>query len=794
MSFRSRFLVHPLVAAICAALPFSVLAIETANAGVDESATELSAPSGTASGDGRIVTLPRVVAEGDRASIAPARQLDPARLDADRAATSDTATLLDRLPGVSIQQAGGVSGLPAIHGLGDDRLRVLVDGADVTASCPNHMNPALSYLPPSDVARITVYPGVVPVSKGGDSIGGSIVVESDPPAFAAPGEAPVWSGEIGAHYRSNGDAHGASVEATYATERFRLHYAGSTARADNYHAGGDFKSYLFTGRDGHTLDRDEVGSSSYVTHNQRVDLAYTHGDHLLEARLGWQSMPKQGFPNQRMDLTDNRQRRAHLRYVGDFDGVFGGMRLELKGYRETLEHAMDFGEDKRFWYGMASGGAFPPGGGAHPCAPIGATCASGMPMRTESDTTALSADADITFSGEDHLRFGLEFRRYRLDDWWPASGGMMAPETFWNIRDGRRDRDAAYLEWSHRVGERSELELGVRHERVRMDAGEVNGYAPASNMMGSYQMRDAALFNARDRERVDGNWDATALYRVTLGERTHLALGLARKTRSPGLYETYPWSTWSMAAVMNNVAGDGNGYIGNPDLRPERAVTVSATLDHRSADGRREIRFTPYVTRVADYIDAVQWDAATNAPRTTPLRDAFGVLRYANQSARIHGFDLSGRIDFEETRAGVFGLEGELAWHDGENPRTGDALYQQMPLHARLALTWRRSGWEGAVEAEGVARKDRLSDVRNEIGTAGYGLLNLRVAHEWSRFRVDVGVDNVFDRLHALPTGGAYLGQGSTMTTNPLPPNEPRWGQAVPGPGRSIYTALRWTF
>jgi iron complex outermembrane recepter protein len=70
----------------------------------------------------------------------------------------------------------------------------------------------------------------------------------------------------------------------------------------------------------------------------------------------------------------------------------------------------------------------------------------------------------------------------------------------------------------------------------------------------------------------------------------------------------------------------------------------------------------------------------------------------------------------------------------------------------------------------------------------------LRVAREWDRVRLDVGVENLFDRFHALPTGGAYLGQGTTMSMNPTPPNYPQWGVAVPGPGRSIYAAVNVKF
>ena len=45
-----------------------------------------------------------------------------------RAATSDTASLLRDVPGVNLYGAGGVSSLPTIHGLADDRLRIKVDG------------------------------------------------------------------------------------------------------------------------------------------------------------------------------------------------------------------------------------------------------------------------------------------------------------------------------------------------------------------------------------------------------------------------------------------------------------------------------------------------------------------------------------------------------------------------------------------------------------------------------------------------------------------------------------------
>ena len=67
--------------------------------------------------------------------------LDAATLRPMRAATSDTATLLRDVPGVSFYGASGVSSLPAVRGLADDRLRIKVDGMDLIAACPQPHEP-----------------------------------------------------------------------------------------------------------------------------------------------------------------------------------------------------------------------------------------------------------------------------------------------------------------------------------------------------------------------------------------------------------------------------------------------------------------------------------------------------------------------------------------------------------------------------------------------------------------------------------------------------------------------------
>ena len=61
-----------------------------------------------------------------------------------------------------------------------------------------------------------------------------------------------------------------------------------------------------------------------------------------------------------------------------------------------------------------------------------------------------------------------------------------------------------------------------------------------------------------------------------------------------------------MAANMNNLYGDGNGYVGNVDLKPETAHTFSVSSDwHDKTKKNWSFKATPYFTYVADYIDAV---------------------------------------------------------------------------------------------------------------------------------------------------------------------------------------------
>lgn len=695
-----------------------------------------------------------VVKTGKIRDAATPAEVGSAEIAAQHAITRDTASLLRDIPGVHLYGAGGVSSLPVIHGLADDRLRITIDGMDFISSCANHMNPPLSYLDPGNVAKIRVYAGITPVSVGGDSIGGTIIAETAAPQFAAPGQHSLIKGEIGSFYRSNNNATGGNLSATLANEFFSINYSGAITTADNYKAGGNFKSTTATGRPGHTLSLDEVGSTAYKSLTHTLGLALRMDNHLLETKLGYQNVPYQFYPNQRMDMLDNEQKRINARYLGEY----GWGTLDGRIYYEAVDHYMNFSDDKQLVYG---------------------TALNGMPMSSRGRTLGFNLKGDIYLTDVDLLRVGTLYQHYTLRDWWPPSGtGAMSPLDFQNINHGKRDRLGFFAEWERHFNPQWTTLLGVRYEHLETDANNVHGYG---NMMGN-QIPDSAAFNASGHKRNDNNVDLTALARYTPSNVLDLELGLARKVRTPNLYERYTWSTWSMAAIMNNFVGDGNGYVGNMDLKPEKAYTASLTMDLHAADRNWEIKATPYFTYVDDYVDAVRIPGAIT-------NNQFVVLQYTNHSAYLYGMDLSGHAVLAKTKLGEFGLRGLMNYTRGENRKTGDDLYNIMPFNGKLTFTHQYSNWSNAIELVGVTRKSDVSSVRNEIHTKGYFLTNLRTSYTWKNVRIDLGVENLFDRLYYLPLGGAYTGQGTTMGINSIP-----YGIAVPGMGRSVYAGLNIKF
>lgn len=686
--------------------------------------------------------------------------------------TSDTASLFGDTPGVSLAANGGVSSLPAIHGMADDRVKILVDGMTLASHCSNHMNPALSYVDPGSVARIATIAGITPVSSGGDSIGGTLTVDSAAPEFAAPGERFVESGAITGFHRTNGVVSGGDLSVSAASRQWSASYNGTYVNAADYSGGGGTR----------------VMSTLYQSRTYNGQAGARLADQTLVLKMGYQDIPAQAFVNAHMDMLKNEARYANLHY----SARPGWGRLEAVAFYERTGHLMNLLADKKLVMNM------------------------NMPMETKGANLGYSLGIEIPLRGRDTLRAGTEFHRFTLDDWWPASMAMvgpMGPNPLWNVQDGRRNRWGTYLEWEGRHGAGWTELLGVRSDIVRMNTGHVQGYNMVPTQTGSAAYyADATAFNSVRHGRQDNNVDVTALGRYQRDAAHSFEFGYARKTRSPNLYERYLWVKQSAMSVdMNGWFGDLNGYTGNLDLRPEIANTVSASGSLQDeGQARWQLKVTPYLTYVQDFIDVsrcppsenglgngctqARFDATTATLAATP----YVTLQFGNYGARIVGVDGQARIALGgATRAGAFSLAGTLSYLHGSNtaPEAPGSpgqqpLYHMMPLHGTLTLEHALGNWSNAFALQAVDARRDLQGVRLELRSPGYMLASLRTSYQRRiadplGLRFDAGIDNLAGRDYILPLGGRYY--GPTMAAI-------KAGAQVPGMGRSFYGGLTAQF
>ena len=639
----------------------------------------------------------------------------------EQGASRNTAEIVAEAPGVSLRANGQLASIPMLHGLGDERTKVVVDGMTVASSCPNHMNPPLSYIAPAQASQVTVMAGITPVSLGGDSLGGTVSIESRLPVFAEPGGQLHEEGSSTGFYRSNGNNYGGSLTEWVASRNLGIGYTGFWTTNDNYTDGAGHKvTSTYAQSTDHTMTLAAQGAGNLV---------------VLQASL--HHTPYEGFVSAQMDMVRNYADSLNLRYRR---GIGAGT-LDAHVFWQNTFHAMNIGHDKSIFPMPMS-----------------------MPMNTHGRDLGYTLRYELPFSARHILRIGNELHRFILDDTWPAVPGtapMMGPNTFVDINDGRRIRLGTYLEVASKWTPQWSTLLGVRNDTIWTNAGNVQGYSSMYSM-------DANAFNAANRAHTAPDIDLTAVARYEPSASGTYEFGYARKSLAPNLYERYAWSTNWMASGMIGWFGDGNYYVGNLGLKPEVANTVSGTADWRGHAPRAwELKATPYLTYVEDYIDV-------NTLATTMYgMSTFAQLQFANHDARIYGGDLSGNVSlWESDGAGRGRLLGVVGCVHGTRLDTGSGLYQMMPLNARLAFEEELKGFTAGVGAQAVDRKSRLDPNRLEQATPGYALFDVQAGFRRGFLQANAKVENLLNRDYELPLGGVnfdeFMASGWMNQIKPL--------------------------
>ena len=261
----------------------------------DSPAGTLPPVGGARAADARSVT---VTATKPADSSPTAIRIDEQDLASQRAATSDSARLLQDIPGVSLYGAGGISSLPAIHGMADDRVRVQVDGMDVMSVVPqSHELAALLHQPEPGRAAPRSLPASLRSVSGGTASAARSSWSPLHPSSPAPRVSFSPGGGPAASFAAMAGRYGYDFGVAMAGRDLGLSYRESTAQSDNYSAASAFKAVRPGGTPPRLAGRGRSGSSAYDgATNRDIGLALRHEDHLLQLKLGRQIVRLRGFP------------------------------------------------------------------------------------------------------------------------------------------------------------------------------------------------------------------------------------------------------------------------------------------------------------------------------------------------------------------------------------------------------------------------------------------------------------------------------------------------------------------
>lgn len=206
--------------------------------------------------------------------------------------------------------------------------------------------------------------------------------------------------------------------------------------------------------------------------------------------------------------------------------------------------------------------------------------------------------------------------------------------------------------------------------------------------------------------------------------------------------------------------------IGDATLRPERAVTVDASLRRRGE--RFNLGFTAFHSAYEDYI---------HTALTGDVEDDLPVAVYRQRDASFRG------LEFELELPGVDVVGGDLTTRlvaDVVRARLADGENLPQIPPARVGAEWRysRGAWSAGLAAHHFARQSRVAP--NETPTAAHTMVDADVS-----WRIALRGDR--RELLAYLRGGNLLDEAARRHTSPLK-------EYAPLPGRSLGAGVRLRF
>lgn len=463
----------------------------------------------------------------------------------------DAGALVETVPGAAIVRNGPQTGIVQLRGLSQDRVKIKIDGMEINPACPNHMDPPLHYVDPSNIESLAVIAGVTSVSNGGDSIGGSVIVNTAKPSFSETNG--TLSGDLGLKYFSANSGYEGNLGLNLGFNNAAIAFKTSSSHGDNLVYADDKKASL----------------TGYDINKYQIDSALKIGENLIDFGVGLHRASNVGTPSLGMDMIKDEQTSAKIGLERDF----GNTKLKASAFHSDIDHVMDN-------YTMRTYTA----------------TASKMKAPARSIDNGFNIAFD-TKRGESKFKYGVDGHFNDFDVWLENTSSVLQSQSFVN---SKRDRIGAYGEYETKLTPHLKTIIGVRYDNVKSDSDNINKIS----MMQSASLKNA--FNAADKSKSDDLFDATAAARLHINDGFIVEAAVARKSRAPSIVERYIWSPSSTYG-----AADGKTYLGNLNLKPE--VSNQASLSADINRGGLSIKPTAFYNRVDNYIQGSKTAAATAA-------------------------------------------------------------------------------------------------------------------------------------------------------------------------------------
>lgn len=671
------------------------------------------------------------------------KRIDPARtslslMRLDENALDATA-LLRGAPGANLINNGPLSGQAQYRGMFGDRVAVRVDGIPIVPGGPNWMDAPLHYAPMQQLASLTIYRGITPVSAGAETIGGTIVAETRRAEFAS-GSGFDTGGRAAGGFQGNGDVFTAGVFTAVSNDSHRLHIAADRIDGDD--------------RDFSSSDNATIAG----TRAEKTDFGIGYGLRIGEHRVSID------YRRHETDDTGNPALPADIRFIDTdlfkaaYADTLGGIDVNAQVTYQDVDHVMT-----NFDLRPAPDFFIPP-----PAAPMPLQMAFGGTDRRLLDVVSETLGAQIgakapLAGGHLKLGFSLLQSEHRTDVSDPDSAFFARP--FPNVE---RDRLSGFVEWSGSLPSASELVTGLRVTRVDTDADEA--IAPA--LPPAQALKDR--FNAADRDRGDTLVDWAVQIRRPLGDAVALYLGGARKARAPSYIERYAWLPIESTAGL----ADGNNHVGRLNLDPEVAHEVNLGLEFGSA----RWNFSPqaFYRDVDDYIQGVPATDPAIIMVSTVNGDPTP-LQYTNVGAEFFGAD----ADFGVSLTDRLHFDGTLSYVRAKRTDIDDDIFRVAPFNGDLSISYSAGRWRLLTRAVWAADQNKVSATNGEPRSEGYIVFNLAGELRISpALTLRVGVGNVFDNRHTDHLAGFNRVIGSDVDGETAPPATR--DNRIPGLGRNV--------